>query len=330
LELSSSESKSPHCIHCGYDRRGLAESQPCPECGHIDHFAPHQFECVKIANKPLKLFWRLITFRPPPAGWWEVFDQPHLHPFTTLRTALLIFVAALLTATFMAGGNLVRNDLLIHRTAKAWLYRNNDPKRQKVQDYGSGSETVSIFDRAPRGTYVKFPLHPIPGLTSQVDWQEKLILRSIKPLEYILYPAAMIIFIACAWLIYRQAWLGAILWTHPDLAAADRAAAHRAAAPLSLIFLALPIAMFITLAVLFAFQTLISFPAWVFNVVAAVMLIYPPLLFRVAIRADVSRRIFPNRALAALFLAAAALINSLILGLCIGSVSLILRFANST
>src|SRR2546421_7683563 len=33
LEPSSTAARSRHCLHCGYDRRGLSESQKCPECG---------------------------------------------------------------------------------------------------------------------------------------------------------------------------------------------------------------------------------------------------------------------------------------------------------
>jgi len=328
IETESSQRRSRHCLHCGYDRRGLSESQPCPECGQIDDFPEHQLPSLELTTRPRRLFWRLLTFRSPPAGWWEVFDEPNLHRFTSFRTSLLVLVAAILIAAIMAAGNLVSKDLLIHRTAKAWLYRDDDPQQRKVQDYDQGSETTSFFDRAPRGTYLKFSPHPIPGMTSHVDWQEKLALRDLKMSEYIVYPIAVIIFTLAAWGIYRHFWLGAVLWTHPDLLPSERQAVHRAIPPLSLIFLAMPIYMLVLLLILVALRNFISFPTWTFNVIAGFMLLYPPFLLLRAIKADVSQRIFPNRALATLLLASATLINSIILAICIGIASLLLRLVN--
>jgi serine/threonine protein kinase len=48
IEAGSGEIKSRHCLHCGYDRRGLAESQPCPECGQIDDFDQLQLRCIEV------------------------------------------------------------------------------------------------------------------------------------------------------------------------------------------------------------------------------------------------------------------------------------------
>jgi len=330
IESGSGEIKSRHCLHCGYDRRGLEQSKPCPECGQVDDFTQHQLACLPFTIKPRKLFWRLFTFRPPPAGWWEVFDEPGLHPFTSFRTLLVVFLGAVLIAAVMAAGNLIGRDLLVHRTARAYLYRDDDPQQKKVQDYGQGSETVSFFDRSPHGTFLKFPPHPIPGMTTHVDWQEKLAMRDLKTSEYIIYPISIILFTLASWVIYRHAWLSVILWTHPDLLDPERQAAHRAMPPLSLIFLAMPIYLFLMLVVLVVFRNFISFPAWAFNIVAGFMLIYPPLLLLRALKADIPNRIFPNRPLAALFLAAGALLNSLILAICIGIASLLLRLMSAS
>src|SRR2546421_4627363 len=328
-DATSSEKKSRHCLHCGYDRRGLAESQPCPESGHIDDFAEHQLRCLQLATKPRKLFWRILTFRSPPAGWWEAFDEPRLHRFTTRRTFLLVLLAGILTATVMAAGNLIANDLQVHRTVKAYLYRLDDPQKKKVSDYAQGSETTSIFDRSPRGTYVHIPPNPFQGFATHLDWQEKLTLRKIKPAEYILYPLTVVIFILCSWWIYRYAWLESIFATHPDLAPNDRKATREAMAPMALIFLALPIGMFILLVAMLALSSIVSFPTWILNVIAGCVAIFPPLLLLRAIRADVSRRIFPNRALTALFLAAAAFANSIIMAASMGTASLLVRLINS-
>ena len=327
VDSTAPQEISRHCLHCGYNRRGLAASQPCPECGHIDEFEQHQQACLKFTNHPRKLFWRLLTFRAPPAGWWEAFDQPSLHRFSRLRAALLIFIAALLTAAACAAGNLIANDLQIHRTATAWLYRSGDPEKKKVQEYGHGTETVGFWDRnrTPRGSLLKFSHNPVPGLVSQVDWQEKLIIRQLNPYEYILYPAGIIAFILCGWLIYRHGWLNVTLMTTPDLVAADRQAATRAMAPLALIYFALPIAMLLLLSLIIALSTLVPFPPWTFNVIAGVMVLYPPLLLFRSLKADISGRIFPNRALAALFLAAAALLNAVVLAIAMGLAALLLR-----
>ena len=100
--------------------------------------------------------------------------------------------------------------------------------------------------------------------------------------------------------------------------------------PLSLIFLILPIAMFMLLLVIAALRTVIHFPGWTFNIVAGFLILLPPLLIFHALGADVSGRIFPNRALAVLLLAAAALVNSIILAASIGIASLLIRLLNTT
>jgi serine/threonine protein kinase len=329
IEPPPLENRTRHCLFCGYNRLGLEESQPCPECGRIDAFDEHQLECLKFAHKPGRIFWRLLTFRAPPAGWWETFDELHLHRFTPLRTSLLILCAAILTAAVMAGGNFIANDLQVQRSAKAYLYRTDDPEKKKFSDYAQGSETTSIFDRSPRGTYIHIPENPMPGFNAHVDWQEKFVIRRLKLSEYILYPVSVIVFIICSWVVYRSAWLAVILGINSQLAPEDREAARRAMPPLALVFLALPVGMFIVLLMMIALRTQVSFPTWTFNIIAGFMLLYPPFLIRRAIRADVSGRIFPNRPLATLFLAAAALVNSIILAISMGTASLLIRVLNS-
>src|SRR5438876_1592709 len=204
-------------------------------------------------------------------------------------------MGAILTAAVLAAGNLVNNDLQLHRTAKAWLYRSDDPQRKKVQDYGQGTETMPFWERKPAGSLLRFPPHPIPGMTTHVDWQESLTIRQAKPNEYIVYPTSIIFLVVCAWLIYRHAWLGAILAVNSELSPQDRQSARSAMPPLSLIFLILPIAMFILLLVITALRTVIHFPGWTFNIVAGFLILLPPLLIFRALGADVSGRIFPNR-----------------------------------
>jgi len=325
IEPPSLARPTRHCLYCGYDRRGLSEEQPCSECGRVDEFAQTQLKCLEISKKPGRLFWRLLTFRAPPAGWWEVFDEPFLHHFTPGRTALLILISAILTAAVMAAGNLITNDLQVHRTVKAYLYRVDDPQQKKVSDYAQGSETTSLWDRRPRGTFVKIPSNPTAGFATHLDWKEKLTLGRIRTAEYVIYPIAVIAFVVMSWLIYRHAWLRALLGTHPDLKVEDHRAAYFAMPPLALIFLALPVGMFMLLVILLALRSVISFPDWVFTFIAGLMVLYPPLLLFRALRADASGRIFPTRALAALFLAGAALLNSILLAICIGTASLLLR-----
>src|SRR5256885_2005981 len=74
-----------HCLNCGYNRLGLPDEQSCPECGIRWDFVERQSTCIALASRPRKLWWHLVTFRPPPSGWWEVFDRPGLHKFTPLR-----------------------------------------------------------------------------------------------------------------------------------------------------------------------------------------------------------------------------------------------------
>jgi len=99
--------------------------------------------------------------------------------------------------------------------------------------------------------------------------------------------------------------------------------------PLALIFLALPLGMFILLLMMIALQTLVSFPTWIFYIIAGFMLLYPPFLILRAVRSDIAARIFPNRAPATLFLAAAVLLNSIILATYSGAASLLVRIINS-
>src|SRR5207245_3420305 len=64
LEPPPREIKTRHCLHCGYDRLGLPDSLPCPECGRPFDFDDRQAICSDLASKPLKLWWQLLTFRP--------------------------------------------------------------------------------------------------------------------------------------------------------------------------------------------------------------------------------------------------------------------------
>src|SRR5207245_2546593 len=116
-----------HCLNCGYNRLGLSDETPCPECGTPWDFQDRQSTCSALASRPRRLWWHLITYRILPSGWWEVFDRPSLHKFTPLRTAMIIFIAALLSAALMAVFHFVTTDIQVHRTAKAWLYRTGDP-----------------------------------------------------------------------------------------------------------------------------------------------------------------------------------------------------------
>ena len=93
LEPPPREIKIRHCLHCGYDRLGLPDSLPCPECGQPFDFDDRQAICADLARKPLKLWWQLLIFRPPPVGWWEVFDRSGLHKFTPFRTAAIVLLA---------------------------------------------------------------------------------------------------------------------------------------------------------------------------------------------------------------------------------------------
>jgi hypothetical protein len=304
---------------------GIADETPCPECGIPFDFAERQAVCAELADKPYKLWWQLVRFQPPPSGWWEVFDRPGLHKFTPLRTGAIILISAILSASIMALANFGINGIRVQRTAKAWLYRDDDPKKTKVADYGSGNETTTYFDRKPRGTHVQFSPHPVPGMTTQVDWTEKIVVTRPRLLEYTIYPSAVALFLIGGWLIYRHLWLNLLLRYHPTLSDAERASARRAAAPLSLVFLALPLAMFLLLVLVFFFARLIDFQTWGFILTTGFTIVYPPLLFMRTLRADTAGYVFPNRTLALILIIASALLHVVILSLCMVTASALFR-----
>ncbi|MCH8054167.1 MAG: hypothetical protein IH895_08915, partial [Planctomycetes bacterium] len=66
------------CLHCGYSLQGLPEGHTCPECGHPSDRESARQEVLDLINQPmLKLGWRMLQFwKPLPAGWWWVLDQP--------------------------------------------------------------------------------------------------------------------------------------------------------------------------------------------------------------------------------------------------------------
>lgn len=68
-ETSGNAAKLPYCLVCGYDRVGLAQTMPCPECGS----APDRDASRKVARElaqPLRHAVGLLTLRRGPDGWW--------------------------------------------------------------------------------------------------------------------------------------------------------------------------------------------------------------------------------------------------------------------
>ena len=76
------------CLHCGYNLRGLTKEHKCPECGRLpDRQAERQAVLDLIHQPMLKLGWRMLQFwKPLPAGWWWVLDQPQVRPEVCRRT----------------------------------------------------------------------------------------------------------------------------------------------------------------------------------------------------------------------------------------------------
>jgi hypothetical protein len=271
----------------------------------------------------------LLTFRPPPVGWWEVFDRSGLHKFTPFRTTVIILLAAVLFAALMAAGNFVTNNIQVQRTAKAWLYRTGDPTHTKVADYGGGSETTSLFDREPRGSHVRFPPNPVPGLTTHVDWTEHIVVRRPNLVEYTVYPSTIIFFFICGWIIYRHGWLNLLLHLNLALSASDRDAARRAASPLSLIFIALSFWMIVFLLLLLLFYRVINFPVWGFIFITIFILSYPSALLLRTLRADAAGHVFPHRPIAGFLIAGAALLHIGLLAITIAIAKALVRIFSS-
>jgi serine/threonine protein kinase len=312
------EQPARHCLHCGYNRLGLDDAQACSECGHPWDFPEHQANCLALARKPGKLWWRLLTLRGLPIGWWEVFDHRSLHRFTLLRAFLVILLGSLLSAAIFNAGKLLANNLMVHRQATAYLYRIGDPEKKKVADYGGGSESTSYFNRRPRGTYLKIPTNPTPGTASLVTWTESITFKRPRMGELFVALLSTTLFVMCGWIVYRFIWLDALLWRRPDLEPAELAVVRNAAAPLALIFLALPVALLLGLLVALAVSRLVPVGVWMFAL-SAVLLLFPPLAFGRAIWADKARRIFPSRGLAIVLLGVGVIAHCL----CFSFISLI-------
>jgi serine/threonine-protein kinase len=296
-----------NCLHCGYDRRGLEESKPCPECGHLDDFTQQQSLCAALAQKPRKLWWRLFTFRAPPLGWWEVFNSENpLQKFTPLRNTLIILLGALLTTFVIAGINFMKDNIQVERTVDAWLYRSDDPTKTRISLYAKGSETTTFFDRAPRGAYNRIPPNPMPGFSTDLEWTERIVVRPPRRSQYLTLGFFTTFSALTGWIIYRHLWLNLLLYRRPDLSDADRSAVRTAAAPFSLIFLVLPAWLLVSLALVLIISSFTIVPFYTAVIVTGVaILTLPPFIWARSISADRSRRIFNNRPLASVLLIAA-------------------------
>jgi cytochrome bd-type quinol oxidase subunit 2 len=231
----------------------------------------------------------------------------------------------------MAAANLIANDLQVNRTMSAWLYRLDDPQRKRVSAYAQGTENTTIFNRSARGTSIHIPSNPVSGFGTEVEWQEKMVLHIRHPAEYLFYPVAVMIFAVLSWLLYRHGWLAVTFATNGDLLEDHREAARQAMAPLVLVYLVVPILMFLVLLILIlvALKGLISFPQLSFQILLGLAVLYPPLLILRTLKADRSRRVFPNRPLAALFLAAGAVVNAIVLALSMGVAAMLVRLMGS-
>jgi hypothetical protein len=291
---------SVHCLNCGYDRFGLPPNTACPECGTPDITEQQRLACAALTRHPRRLLWRFLRLGKLPVGWWEVFDSPDAGAFTARGAWITILFAVLFTVLAAATFETVTSGLAVQYTGKAYLYRDGDPERRRVQDYGSGSYTGSPFDREALAAKDRmFPSQPMPGMRSQVTWTRTVHFHVGRLIEYGLYIPLMTLMVGLPWVFFRYGWLNLLLRRRPDLAPATGDAMRRAANAHAMLHVAQ--------GVLFALAILVIFPIAIFATSfdrarqlvwwcwLVLSIAYPILIWRSTFRADRGGRLFIRR-----------------------------------
>ncbi len=301
---------SLHCLNCGYDRFGLAPEAACPECGTIDISDQQRRVCAQLTQRPRRLLWRFFRLGKLPTGWWEVFNTNDAGGFSSRRAWLTVLVAVLISVLIAGAFQTILNGLTVEYTGSAYLYRDGDPQKRKVQEYGSGMQSFSPFDRAGYARRDQlFPTHPAPGLRSEVTWTRVVHFRFGRLIEYLFFLPMMGLLIGSSWVMYRYGWLNFMLRRRHDLSTDTGVAMRRAANALAMLHVAQTIWFCLAILLIFPiaslFTTMQGAQNWVWNTWLVLALGYPLVVWWAALRADHGDRLFPRRRRVTLLLPAA-------------------------
>jgi hypothetical protein len=301
--VPSGEHHVIHCLNCGYDRFGLAPDAPCPECGMPDITDQQLRQC---APGQRKLFRRFLLLRAPPVGWWEVFRTPIAGAFGAGKAWLTVLLAVLISVVLTAAFETIFHGLVIEWNGKAYLYRAGDPKKTKVNDYGSGMITVAYFDRdgiKRRDQLLPTDASPVPGKRTQVLWTHRLHLNWPRPIEYLVYMPLLGLMLVLPWVMYRYGWLNWILWRRSDLPQPTRQAMRRAANAHAVLHVSQAVWLLALLLLAFPLVALTNYQKanqWVWWIWLGLNVTFPLIVWWRTLAADRGRRLFDSRARPAL------------------------------
>lgn len=315
-----------HCLYCGYDRFGLTDGAPCPECGHPDDFAARRAECLALGAKPFRLLWRFLTFRRPPVGWWEVLVHSETAPSRVRHVALSLlcigFMVSLAAILVRTGAPELR------QTRHAFHYQSSDPARAPVQEISSG---LYVFRLSPLPVWRNDSASNSPGTVPASNWLATSTTSRIElhggagspedRLDAIPVTLFFAIYTVFLWAVLRYVWLNTTLALNRNLLPEERRAARRAAnydltiPAANLLASLFPglIGFAVGMAVPHASLEVIGMAAGLSA--SAVLLLFAPLSWWRMLAADRSRRVFPKRWLAVLLLFVIALAPAVLIAL---------------
>jgi hypothetical protein len=255
-----------------------------------------------------------------PTGWWEVFNTRDAGGFSTRGAWLMVLVATLISVLIAGAFQTILNGLTVEYTGSAYLYRDGDPQKRKVQDFGTGMQSFSPMDRAGYARRDQlFPTHPAPGLRSEVTWTRQVHFRFGRLIEYLFFLPMMALLIGSSWAMYRHGWFNFIVRRRHDLSPETIVAMRRAANALAVLHVAQTIWFCLALLLIFPIASLFtSFQGaqnWVWQTWLLLTIGYPLAVWRAALCADHGDRLFPRRRRVSLLLPAAVqLVFFLVMG----------------
>lgn len=195
-----------HCLYCGYDLQSLTLGHVCPECGHLPDLQAERQKVLNLINRPmLRLGWRMLLFwKPLPAGFWWVLDQPSDRSAARRRIwtwrGLFLITALVLTVIMSA----VRRD---HRTT-VYQHPPGEPEKKEVLIHRSMPPGNPSAATSTAASLAK------PGWVVTAEPTDRFGVRlSFNVIAAAITYTALLTWFA--WLMMRWVWLPICLVTSP-------------------------------------------------------------------------------------------------------------------
>lgn len=197
------------CLHCGYSLQGLPTGRNCPECGLLPDRQAERQAVLDLINQPmLKLGWRMLQFwKPLPAGWWWVLDDPRHRREARRRIWKWILGSGLLMLVLMCPIVMVNRNVAIIK----YEHPPGEPEKKQVRARGSSSGVMSSVSVMVTPTK--------PGWVVLTERTEEVVLdfQFNRMLRMAFFVAGIVLL---TWLMMRWVWLPICLATGPRKKAA--------------------------------------------------------------------------------------------------------------